>query len=241
MNVSDEHNEQPFSAMEALQAGFAVFREHAAHCVMVMGAVELCCLLTAFTVGRNITVATQLLTQMDSVPPDTGIYAFMVVYVIVRCAAQVLVNKWLLMLNDGREMTMDELLGFDMVYQVPQILRMMAASIVFNIYAVLGTLMLVVPGLFATSTLRFYKFLIVDKNTDAVDGLRESYELSSHDKGGLISFNVLTGAVKLLGLACFGIGYVPASAACGLAEAYAYRKLVRAYDENPLAQNANLN
>jgi uncharacterized membrane protein len=234
-------NDEPFSAMEALQAGFATFGEHAGHCVMVMAAVEGCCLLAAFTVGRNITVATQVLTQMDSVPPDTFVYAFIAVYLIVRCAAQVIVNKWLLMLHDGREMTMDELLGFDMVYQVPQMLRMMAASLVFSIYAVLGTLMLVVPGLLATSTLRFYKFLIVDKNADAVEGLRESYELSSHHKGGLVTFNILSGLVKLLGLAFFGIGYVPASAACGLAEAYAYRQLVRAYDENPLAQNASLN
>lgn len=219
-----------FSTSEAIQYGFSRFGEESGYCLRLIGAVEALSLIGSLTVAYLITVASQVITQLDSVPPDAILYAFIPTYFVMRVAGQVLVNKSLLMLHDGRKITWDEVLGFDFGYHFGTIMKVTAATVVYSLWAVLLTLLFVLPGLFATSTLRFFKFVIVDREADAVDGLRESYELCGPYKGELVSLNVLSTMMRLAGLACLGIGFIPASAVCGLAEAYAYKRLVQAND-----------
>jgi len=138
-------------------------------------------------------------------------------------------------------MSFDELLGFDFGYHLPTTLRLTAASLVFNFSTMFLSLLLVVPGLFAASTLRFYKFIIVERDADAVQGLKESFELSGAHKGQLMKLSAITAGFKLLGLCLFGIGFVPACAVSGLAEAHAYKMLMQEYDQEPGRQRSTLN
>jgi uncharacterized membrane protein len=213
-----------------MQYGFTKFGEESGYIVSLMGAVEAVTLVSSAVIAFQVCFLAQWITQLDSTPPDTFWYAFIPAYFIIRIAGQVLVNKALLMLHDGRKISWDEILGFDFGYHIPLIMRMMAATIAYWMWAMLLTLILIIPGLFATSTLRFFKFTIVDHDTDAVEGLRESYELAGENKGELVSLNVLTSGMRLIGMLCLGVGFVPASAICGLAEAYAYKRLAQAYE-----------
>lgn len=219
-----------FTTSEAIQYGFSRFGEESGYCLGLLAGVEIISLLASSVVAYHICVLARLITQMDSMPPDSIVYAFIPTYFVIRTFAQVPVNKALLMLHDGRKITRDELLGFDYGYHFSVMMRMTAASIVYGIWASFLTIVFILPGLFATSTLRFFKFAIVDKETDAVEGLRLSYEISGESKGELISLNVLSSVIRLLGLLCLGIGFIPASAICGLAEVYAYKKLAIAHD-----------
>lgn len=219
-----------FTTSEAIQYGFSRFGEEAGYCFGLFAAVESVTLIASFVVAYHITVASQLITQMDSVPPDALLYAFLPTYFVIRIAGQVLVNKSLLMLHDGRKISWDEVLGFDFGYHFPAMMRMLAATVVYSIWATVLTFLVILPGLFASSTLRLFKFVIVDHETDAVEGLRESYELAGESKGELVSLNVLSTVMRGVGLLCLGIGFIPASAICGLAEAYAYKRLSQAQE-----------
>lgn len=218
------------SAKEAMQYGYGQFQAESGRCIAFLLSVEIVILAAACSLSLSITALAQLITQLDSPPPDTFWYVFAVTYSVLRCCAQVLVNKWLLLLSEGRVISKDELLGFDFGYHFSAMLKMLAASMVFNIFTVVGTFFFIAPGLYSVSTLRFYKFLIVDRDADAVQGLRESYEICGDTKGELIALSVVSFFLKVAGLLCFGIGFIPVNAVCGLAEAYAYKRLLQAYE-----------
>jgi hypothetical protein len=219
-----------FTTSEAIQYGFTRFGEETGYCFSLFASVEVVCLVSSAVLSYLIALGAQLITGLDSLPPDSMVYPFIPIYFILRTAAQVMVNKALLMLHDGRKITWDEILGFDWMYHLPSALRMIAATIVYSMWSGVMTLVLILPGLFASSNLRFFKFIIVDRETPAIEGLRESYEISGTSKGELVSLNVLSSVMRLVGLLCLGVGFIPVSAICGLAEAYAYKRLVQAYE-----------
>jgi phosphatidylglycerophosphatase A len=219
-----------FSTSEALQYGFARFGEETGYCFGLFAAVEGVCLVSSAVLAFHVGLAAQLITGLHRIPPDTILYAFLPIYFLVRIASQVLLNKALLMLHDGRKITWDEILGFDFGYHMPSIMRVSAATIIYSIWSGMLTLFFILPGLFASSNLRFFKFVIVDRETEAIEGLRESYTISGTSKGELVSLNILSTVMRVVGFLCLGIGFIPVSAICGLAEAYAYKRLVQAYE-----------
>jgi hypothetical protein len=217
-----------FTTSEAIQYGFARFGEETSYCFGLFFGVELACLVSSVVLASCVALGAQLITGLDSLPPDAIVYPFVPIYLLIRTIAQVMINKALLMLHDGRKITLDEILGFDWGYHLPTALRMVAASIVYSFWAGALTFVLVIPGLLASSNLRFFKFVIVDGETPAIEGLRESFAISGTSKGELVSLNVLSTVMRLVGLLCLGVGFIPVSAICGLAEAYAYKRLVQA-------------
>jgi uncharacterized membrane protein len=239
-------DEEPFSAASALRFAVDKYSEDGGYCFSFLGIIEAACLLSAGVLSFNCVLSAQLLfgqfsLQSEPAPPESYFVAFVVIYLLVRACAQVVINKWLLALQDGQPMSFDELLGFDFGYHLPVTVRLTAASLVFNFCTLVGSVLLFGPGLFLASTLRFYKFIIVDRDADAVQGLQESFELSGPHKKQLIKLSAITAGFKLLGLCLFGIGFVPACAISGLAEAYAYKQLLQEYDQEPDRQRSTLN
>ncbi len=219
-----------FSSGEAIQYGFSRFGEEPGYCFMLIGAVEALSLVSAAVIAYQTTLLCQLLTQLGSTPPDTFLYAFLVVYFFVRIAGQLVVNQGLLMLHDGRKFTLSDLLGFDFGKHFPAMVRLTAATLVYTVAITVLTFVLVIPAIFAASTLRLFKFVMVDHDAEATEGLRESFEISGQSKGELVSLNLLATAVRIVGIVCLGITFIPASAVCGLAEAYAYRRLTKTHE-----------
>jgi uncharacterized membrane protein len=233
--------EPPFSAMEAMRYGFARYGEEGGACFVFLALVEFLCLLSSAVLAFNAVIGAQTLFQLNVAPPESPFVAFIAFYLLIRSTAQLVINKWLLYLHDEREFGFNELFGFDCMQNVAAAARMAAASLVYTFYTCFGTFLLILPGLFAASTLRFYRFLIIDRDTDAIEGLRESFELSGPYKGQLINLHIMTSLLKLAGLCVFGIGYIPAAAISGLAEAYAYRRLLEEYDEETAPGQARVN
>lgn len=219
-----------FTTSEAIQYGFSRFGQETTYCLALFAGVELACLVSSVVLASSAAIVAQRISELDSLPPDAIVYLFVPIYLFIRTVAQVMVNKALLMLHDGRKITLNEILGFDWGYHMPAALRMVGASVVYSIWTGGMTLALILPGLFASSNLRFFKFVIVDREAPAIEGLRESYEIAGTSKGELVSLNVLSSVMRLVGLVCLGVGFIPVSAICGLAEAYAYKRLVQAYE-----------
>jgi hypothetical protein len=224
-----------FTATEALRYGYGTFNTESGQCLRFLFSVELSVLVAAISLSLMVSALAQLITQLDSAPPDTFWYLFIPIYAVLRCGAQVLVNKWLLLLSEGRVISRDEVLGFDFGYHLSAILKMLAASMVYSVFTFIGSLLFFMPGLYALSTLRFYRFLIVDRDADAVEGLRESYQICGDSKGQIIALMFYSLVLKTVGLLCLGLLYVPMSAVCGLAEAYAYKKLILVYEQQQAA------
>lgn len=218
-----------FSTSEAIQYGFARFGEESGYCLKLLGCVELVSLVGASMIAYHMTLLCQLITQLDSAPPDAMVYAFVGSYLLVRIPGQVLINKALLMLYDGRKISRDEVLGFDFGYHMSAALRLAAAGLVYTCWSLLGMLA-IIPGILISSTRKFFKFLIVDRDADAIQSICASREIAANDTGELISLNIFTTLTRLIGILCLGIGFIPASAICGLAEVYAYKRLVQAHD-----------
>ena len=226
-------NQEVFSSQNALRFGFDAFKENAGYCMMLMLAVEAISVISAAALAANLTIAAMLIMQLDVPPPDTFFYSFLVIYMLVRTLMNVPLSKAFLMLSDGRKISADELLGFDTIYYMPAFFRFLAANFIFAFYTLFGTFLLIVPGIFVAANLRYFKFFIVDQNTDAVESLRESYEIAGNKKPELVSFFIATSLIKAAGLLCLGVGVIPASAICTLAEAFAYKTLLEQADSLP--------
>jgi hypothetical protein len=222
-----------FSMQNALRFGFDVFKENAGYCTMLMLSIEAISIISAAALAGNLTVAAMLIMQLDVPPPDTFFYSFLVLYMFIRTLMNVPLSKAFLMLSDGRKISADELLGFDTMFYMPAFFRLLAANFIFACYTLFGTFLLIVPGIFVAANLRYYKFFIVDQNADAVESLRESYEIAGNKKPELVSFFIATSLIKAVGLLCLGVGVVPASAICTLAEAFAYKTLLEQADSLP--------
>lgn len=223
-------NKPSFSASTALSAAFATFKQNSSYCLVFLSAIEIVSLVAAASLAMNTCAVVQLLTQLDCLPPETFPCVFIAYFIVLRCLMNVVVCKVFLLLSEGKKVTVDDVLGFDVPYHLPLMLKYFASALVFFVYATLGTILFVLPGIFVTSTLRFYKFMVVDRDADSIQGLKDSYELGLSCKGELVSFNIMTALLKLAGLACLVVGLVPATAICTLAEAHAYRILGGAAD-----------
>lgn len=219
-----------FTAMDALRFGFSRYAQEAGYCFVFLGFVEIVLLWSAATAAFLMVTLAQLIMQLDAAPPDSYFYAFVISYLVIRSGGQGIVNKWMLMMYDGQKVPFAELLGYDFIFHMPLMIKMVAASLVFNFYVIFGTFLFVLPGLFASSTLRFYKFVIAEQEVDSIDGLRQSYEISGAYKGELVALNVMTSLLKAVGALFFGVGLIPACAISGFAEAYAYKRLLSAED-----------
>jgi hypothetical protein len=216
---------EPFSASRALSLGWQKYSGDAAYCWCVLGSIELLCVLSSFVISFHAVLVAQLLFQLDAPPPDSYIVMFLLSYALVRTAAQPVLSRWLVNLADGTKMTTDDLLGFDVAAHLPVLLKNAVSTVVVTLYTLAGTLILIVPGIVAVSVLRFYKYLVLEDDEDAITSLRGSYELSAGHLGQLVLLQVLSLAIKGVGLLLLVVGLVPASVVCGLAEACAFNEL----------------
>lgn len=224
--------EEQFSAAKALRLGFEKYSRDAGYCWCVVGGIELLCLLSALMISFHLVVIAQLLFQLESPPPDSYLTAFLVCYIIARTAAQPLISLWALNFAEGNKLSVDELLGFDVAKHLPAFFKNASGGFAAAACIAAGSTILIIPGIIVASSLRFYKFLVLEDDQGAIAALRGSYELSGGHLAQLVSFQLLSFLIKVGGLLLFGIGVVPALAVCRLAEASAYEELKASRDRH---------
>jgi uncharacterized membrane protein len=99
---------------------------------------------------------------------------------------------------------------------------MLVANLLIALGVGFGMMLCIVPGVILALGLAFTQLLIADRKLPAIDALKESWRLTTGQKGSLAVFFLLAVGVIILGLcACF-IGVLVAGPIVQLALAYVY-------------------
>lgn len=103
--------------------------------------------------------------------------------------------------------------------------RYLGSSILVGIIALIGLILLIIPGIILIIRLQFFVYLIVDKNAGAIEAIQQSWEMTKGKTGNLFLFGLLLFAIEVAGLIALGVGLLVAAPVAFLAQAYVYRKL----------------
>lgn len=104
------------------------------------------------------------------------------------------------------------------------------ASFLYGIAVALGTLLLILPGIFIAIRFQFFPYFILEKNDSSFTALQKSYYLSQNLTLELLLFGVVVIALNTLGLLFFGAGIIFTYPLTTMATAVIYKSLV---DEGP--------
>ncbi len=100
------------------------------------------------------------------------------------------------------------------------------AAIIFVVCAVLGLILLIVPGIFVILMWDFFGYIIVETpTTRATDALRRSAAITKGHRGALFGLGLILLALNFLGLVACGVGVIFTYGITAITLAYTYRTL----------------
>jgi hypothetical protein len=140
-----------------------------------------------------------------------------------------------LKLNDEREAKFSDLFPFS-----EKTVNYIIGSILYGLIVIVGTILLIVPGIIWALKFQFYGYYIVDKNLKPVDALKMSAMSTSGKKGNLFVFFVLLGLINFLGLIALLVGLLISVPVTLLAYVYVYRLLMKEVETQPVPEKFNL-
>jgi membrane-anchored glycerophosphoryl diester phosphodiesterase (GDPDase) len=121
---------------------------------------------------------------------------------------------------DGKEPKISDLFS-----QYRLFFRYLFASILKNLIALLGFILLIIPGIIFSIRLGFFDYLIVDKNSKIIESLKKSWEITKGNVWNLFLLYILLGLINLLGVFALIIGLFWSIPTTMIAETFVYRKL----------------
>ncbi len=113
----------------------------------------------------------------------------------------------------------------DVFTQFAYFWRVLGASILIGVIVLLGFIALIIPGIYFGLRFMFTVPLIIDKNLDISEAMKQSTELTKGIKGSLFLFALGTIGVMILGAICLGVGIFVAMPVVWLAYIYLYKKI----------------
>lgn len=114
----------------------------------------------------------------------------------------------------------------DFFKEYTKIPKFILATVIYVLAGAFGLVLLIIPGIVILIRFGFYSFLLVDKNLNPIDSLKQSWNIT---KGFTIELFILaiTGIIiEVLGVLAFGIGIFLAAPTVLFAYVYVYRKLL---------------
>jgi uncharacterized membrane protein len=82
------------------------------------------------------------------------------------------------------------------------------ASLLVSVIVVLGTILLIVPGIIFACKLAFTPYLVVDRKMNVIDAIKESWRMTGGHSWTVFLIGLLTIPICIAGLICFGIGII---------------------------------
>ncbi len=129
-----------------------------------------------------------------------------------------------LVIASGKKPTFEDLFESFKTYKIT--FHYFVASLLVLLSVILGTILLILPGIYLAVRLQFYKFLIVENETmSPTHALKESMRITKGKFWKLFGFVILIILLNLLGLLCLGIGLLITIPVSILAHAFLYKKL----------------
>lgn len=153
---------------------------------------------------------------------ENGVVAIIISlsFTIITLFLQIGFIKIILKLVDNKKAKFQELWAY------PQyLIRFTGASISYFLAVIIGLIFFVIPGIYIAIRLQFYSYILLDKDTKAMDSLRESWKLTHDNVINLTLFMLLIIGFNLLGLLLFGVGLLLTIPITFFAVTILYRKL----------------
>ncbi len=82
------------------------------------------------------------------------------------------------------------------------------ASFLVGIFVIIGTALLIVPGIIVACKLAFTPYLVVDRNMAAMEAIRESWRMTGGHSWKVFLIGLLGIPIGIAGSICFGVGIV---------------------------------
>lgn len=112
------------------------------------------------------------------------------------------------------------------IFYTKNLFNFIIASILRTIIIIAGLILFIVPGIILSIKLQFSEYLIVDKNVDAIDSIKQSWEMTKGVKWNLFLLGLILGFINILGILALLVGTLITVPLTLVANAYVYRKLL---------------
>lgn len=113
----------------------------------------------------------------------------------------------------------------DMFNNFRPFLSYFVASFLYGIGIMLGTILLVAPGIFIAIRFQFYPYFILEEDVSSFTALQKSYYLSQNLTWELLLFGVAVVALNIAGILLLGIGFILTYPLTTMATAVVYKSL----------------
>ncbi len=145
---------------------------------------------------------------------------FNIIYIVVSYIAQMGIMGISLKLCDGEHVKISDLFAY-----TSRFFKYLAASILYVLIVLGGTILLVVPGIIWGIQFGLYGYNIVDKNSGPITALKYSSKITRQAKWDLAVFGLFVFAINLLGILCLILGLFATLPATMIASAFVFRQL----------------
>ncbi len=99
------------------------------------------------------------------------------------------------------------------------------ATIVVQIATTVGVILLIVPGVIVAIMWMFYSYLILDKNLQPMEALKQSALMTKGHRWQLFGFGIFLLFINIIGGLLFGLGLIITAPVTVVAVAHMYRQL----------------
>ena len=120
--------------------------------------------------------------------------------------------------------------GWDGLWAPQYLLPMLGATVLQTIIVVVGFILLIIPGIFASLLLCFTQISVVDKNLTPLDALKESYRLTRPHLWQLFLFALSLILLNIVGLLALVVGLLVTIPVTLISVAHVYRILASAQE-----------
>lgn len=116
----------------------------------------------------------------------------------------------------------DNLRVKDMFYVYQNWLNAVLANLLVAVIVGIGFVLLVVPGIIFACKLAFVPYLVVEREMEAIEAVKESWRMTKGYVLTIFCIGLLAIPIAIVGLLCFGVGIIAAIMWIGLAFASLY-------------------
>lgn len=114
----------------------------------------------------------------------------------------------------------------DIFSQYRLFFKYLLASILYYLAVLVGSILLITPGIYLAIRLKFYDYFIVDRRSGIIESLKKSWLITQGSVWNLFLFRLLLGLINLLGLLALMVGLFATLPITMVATAFVYRKLL---------------
>lgn len=106
-----------------------------------------------------------------------------------------------------------------------KLLSFLVASIIYTLIVLIGTALLILPGIYLALRLQFYYASMVDENTGIIESLKRSWEITQGKTISLFILMLIMILISIIGCIALFVGIFVAAPLTTLMYGYTYRKL----------------